>query len=244
MTLLREAATRARSDREANPKRHEERTELAQSLAKMLNGDWTVSRIQHYCHGNCPCRQNRAAAVDCLTSLLHQAWFAPLGVKVPSKTRWNTLGPSLALQAGGFACHQILNRTLARVLKPTRVDENKANESSYHHVCNMRRHQSLDFVTTQPASSQCLLRALVGTEPLDKLSARLQFLDHAGMSMVEVVSAQGVLFDVQARIAELVDHSGDGPLGAGFGAAQRHLRSLDPLGFDRQACLDSFRSTA
>ena len=84
-------------------------------LADMLNGDWSRPQLQHFCHKP-NCCQDVAEATEKIYSLLLSAWFEPLGVTIPSVTRWHTFGPVLAIQAGGILCHQILGRVL-RILE-------------------------------------------------------------------------------------------------------------------------------
>ena len=203
MTLLRHEATRGRHGHEASAAREEEFHALVDSLLLCLNGWWTIACVQHFCPCGCPCGQDLQVAIDKITSILFLAWFQPLSARLPSIIKWSCVGPTLASQGGGLMCHQILNRVLVRILQPSENDMRNAENNSYHHHCNKKRRQSLEFLSTQPEAVDTVVTALVATESVDKLTARAQHLDIEGQALVEVVAEKGCALHVPASRGRL-----------------------------------------
>lgn len=102
------------------------------ALLSMANGDWRCRRVQHFCHLKGCCKgHDRGVAVDKMTGILYACFFERLGTKLPSVSRWHTMGPTLSLQAGGLLCHDIITRVLVLAVTEGRV--------CYTQVCSHAR---------------------------------------------------------------------------------------------------------
>ena len=116
----------------------------------------------------------------------------PLAKIVPAESRWGTFGPSLALQAAGHLCHRILPRVLRRAF----ANAEQLRDGGGDDVADFRAHitkktkQRVEFHSSQD-TLHTLLVALLATEPLDKLSARLQHMDHRIGSVLGTVGLAG-----------------------------------------------------
>ena len=166
-----------------------------------------MQRVQHHCEDEACCRgYSREVCIDIITSVLHKAWFDALGSYLPSTTRWYTLEPSLILQTGGMLCHGILTRVLLKLFDVKDDDAlERANASAWVVHANQKMKHSIGFMTDQPATLRVLSNALLVTEPLDKLSARLQHLDDAGHSLRELMMEEGPAFQCQRHIWSLLN---------------------------------------
>ena len=187
--------------------------------------------------------------IDRLTAVLHAAWFAPLVVGLPSVSRWHTVGPTLATQTGGLLCHRIMGRVFLRVFQSAQDADVQADDeaNSFHYHCNKKRRQALEFWADQPRSSEVLLTALLSTEPLDKLSARLQMLDEAGNAMTEFVdpTPRGLLHKCLRHLSDLLTpfvHGADNDHAPKLEASVRHLEQWFAPGFNRSTYFNSMRS--
>lgn len=69
---------------------------------------------------------------------------------------------------------------LVQVFQVHESQPDAAGDSSFHFHCNKKRSQSMEFLLDQPATAKTVLIALLSTEPVDHLSARLQHLDAHG----------------------------------------------------------------
>ena len=80
-TLYRHRYTRA-DDAELNANRETMMTQTGQALLELLNGDWRLPYLQHYCWSpRCPCQQDTQILVDAVGPLLERAVFDPLSSK-------------------------------------------------------------------------------------------------------------------------------------------------------------------
>ena len=206
LTLLRFKATRARKHGCLLETSYDTRMEdLAKTLKLLLNGDWAMPRLQHFCWqpGCCNGRQV-SVCVDRTYAALVEAWFDPLSEGAPSVTRWHTQGPCLAEQSGGMLCHQILPRALAPLglqgndqpqpLELTEVNEEGMDCWRVHTTKKLR--QCLQALEDQPTSTVTWCTGLIATEPVDYMSARLQHLDATqGFGLKELVASRGLLHD-------------------------------------------------
>ena len=119
--------------------------------------------------------------------------------------------------------------------------------NSFHYHCNKKRRQALEFWADQPRSSEVLLTALLSTEPLDKLSARLQMLDEAGNAMTEFVdpTPRGLLHKCLRHLSDLLTpfvHGADNDHAPKLEASVRHLEQWFAPGFNRSTYFNSMRS--
>ena len=206
MTLLRERTTRARNESEC-PYDDENTMALASALHKLLNGDWTLPRVQHFCGDPTCCDGfSRSTCVEKVVSLLAEAWFGPLGKKLPAQNRWHTFGPTLQVQGGGHLCHAILPRVLARALRVEAGvgDNDDVDESSYQVYMNAKARKSKEFNEGEHVV-ETLGIALLGSEPVDKISARMQHLDKEMSSLRELVRPDGPLVQGQAHYWALLN---------------------------------------
>ena len=179
---------------------------LACEVARFFNGDWRSRRIQHYCYAAGCCQNHRrAAAVDRATALLAEFLLTPLSVGLPAENRWYTFGPTLALQAAGHLCHGVLPRLLARAFAHVgAAPPDVEGEDSFHLHMTRKTKQCLEFHTC-PNSKQTLLVALLATQPVDRLSASCQHLDHHSGAAREVTSPNGSLYRCQRHLWSLLN---------------------------------------
>ena len=82
---------------------------LATELLAMLNGDWSIGTVTHYCWYPWCCKggQKELATLR-IVILLSAVLLDRLGERVPSTHRWSTVSPALSVQGFGLLCHNIL----------------------------------------------------------------------------------------------------------------------------------------
>ena len=74
-----------------------------------------------------------------------------------------------------------------RVEKSSLTEQMQEPESSWNEYCSKKERDSAEFLGDMPRTAQVLAMAVVATEPVDKLSARLQHLDAHSDSLREVL---------------------------------------------------------
>jgi hypothetical protein len=171
---------------------------LYDEFVNFFNGDLRRPVVQHYCHmpGCCEGHQRKVAVTRCV-GLLSAALFSSIGVDLPAENRWYTFGPHLARQCSGMLTHRILGRVVALAFTAS-VEAN--DETSYHATANKRKAASIEYLVDNAAEASGELGlATIAVAPLDRLSHRLQHLDHKGGSMQELVdiSEHGCLIAAQ-----------------------------------------------
>lgn len=192
MTLLRVDTTRARNESESPFQGMS--AALAENILRLLNGCWLIKRIQHMCFEvNCCNNQDLATAIIDITDALVEGFLRPLAANVPSEMRWCSFGPTLAAQSAGHFMHGILPRVMERALSVPTDDDDDSSDEEATELDDVRMHankkarQAFALHTT-PDAMPVICVALLTTEPVDKLSNRLQFLDGRGGSIKELVS--------------------------------------------------------
>ena len=138
--------------------------------------------------------------------------------------------------------HNLLPRVLTRAWdEESEEDADDDQEESFRAVANKQRRAALEFVR-EVSSATTLGISLVACMPLDRLSFRLQHLDHAGSSLLELVddSVKGPLMQCQHHLWEVLNpwH--------GTGSSNQ-LESvwwhLEGLGADMSSVYDDSRAT-
>ena len=170
-TLLRKAYVMESDDSEQLGK-------LAAELCEMLNGDWSVSCLQHYCwRPQCCQGHSRQVAVQRICSIITEASIDALGVDIPACNRWYTFVEHLSRQAGGMLCHRVLSRTLMRAASEEDMpDSDDDTVDSWRRMVSKRLRTAVEMMSDQPSSSQTLAISCIASAPLDRLSARVQAL--------------------------------------------------------------------
>ena len=252
ITLLREHATCARAVSLTETGRAQKLEELAHVVRKLLNGNWGAAHIEHFCFepGCCDGHQ-LSVAVDRVYAALSAAWFEPLGISVPSTSRWHTIGPALAVQAGGMLCHQVLPRALQVLDKAAGVHEERADREGDGGADSWRIHsakklkQCMEVVGDQPATVQLWAIAALATEAVDQLSATLQHLDVAGYVLKELVSSTGCLLTLQQHTWALLNSwAHNAKHSSKLRAIMEHQRALLGEAVYGQSCYSEFRGTS
>ena len=194
-------------------------------------------------------------AVERILSVLTEAFCEPLGTRLPSTNRWHTFGPTLAVQAGGMLCHQVMPRTLkcldvgggapqgGQVGQQPGEDNAEDSVDSWQVHITKKLKQCWETVSDQPDSSKLWGVGLFATEALDHLSARLQHLDSCGYALKELVNPSGLLYEFQRhtwsllnpRAVAVSEHSQK------LSTILTHLRNFAGDSFDTQGCYDDFR---
>jgi hypothetical protein len=142
-----------------------------------------------------------------VVAVLCQAIFNRLGCKVPAANRWYTFPVALCTQALGLMCHGILHKVVAAsslgIFKEELAADMDYPNQSYKQYCAGKERQATDFLTDFPENVILLANAVVTSEPLDKLSNRLQHLDTCGRAWQEVIGPQGLIAECQRRLCSL-----------------------------------------
>lgn len=191
VTIGRADSTRGRLAYES-PADEVELLELMETARGLLNGDWSVQRLQHFCYGECCKGQKLEVCVERCVALLAHLVFRRLGAKVPASNRWYTFAPSLCTQSLGLLCHGILRRVIFACAFggfDAELEAEYAENSAmaWKSYVTRKHRTSADFLADYPENAQVLAIACVVTEPVDKLSARLQHLDHHSCSAQESI---------------------------------------------------------
>ncbi len=101
VTLRRSRYTRGRLESESPQDLDSSDEQLCSELLRMLNGNWSLPTIVHYCwEPNCCCGGKVGAARSRIMALLSAALVDRLGENLPSAHRWHTISPALTTQAG------------------------------------------------------------------------------------------------------------------------------------------------
>ena len=140
-----------------------------------------------------------------------RAIFAELGRQCATN-KWWTMGPSLDGQGIGFLLNQILPQVFTRALSAKATDEDISPTADDWTVYNMKTLKHALEVQADEETAKMFAVAVLVTEPLDLLSARLQHLDHQenGAASIEVTDdTQGILCTVQKAFLQLVDPCAD-----------------------------------
>ena len=213
-TLRRPYFTRARHGFELGAD-FEGLEELLDELVSVCNGAWWVPRVQHYCAGDCCQRQDPIVTRHRVTAVLAAAWFARLSSCLPACSRWYTFEGALCLNTEGQLCHAILPRAVVRAFANDIPENNigvgdDGDQESFQMYASRKLKLSLETMQDQPQTLRTFVYALTATEPVDKLSARLQHLDAESGTAGEAVGHRGAVYNAQRAYWEML-HPGDGP---------------------------------
>lgn len=127
MTVLRFKTTRARHTSLHDCGHEQKMSELSDRLLDHLNGKWSLPRVQHHCYRpGCCGGQKLNVCIEVTFALLVAAFFEPLGVKIPSITRWHSFGDTLPVEVGGMVCHQVLPRAMEPLQRLVEGDDQEA----------------------------------------------------------------------------------------------------------------------
>ncbi len=165
--------------------------QLSYAALNLLNGDWRQQRVEHFCFlENCCDGHKVDVCVERCTALLAELVFNRLGEKVPAANRWHTLAPTLCSQSLGLFCHGVLRRVIHGCAFGSYDDQLQAEHPegsamAFQAYVTHKHRTAADFFTDYPHNAQLLGIAVVVTEAVDKLSARLQHLDHHSCSAQE-----------------------------------------------------------
>ena len=78
-----------------------------EKLAAVLNGDWALPELTHYCVGKSCCRDGRASTVTRIVEAMLRTIFRRLPT-VPELSRWSKGVQSLDFWYPGMCCHRIV----------------------------------------------------------------------------------------------------------------------------------------
>ncbi len=202
--------------------------DLVAEVMRMLNGDWRLAQVQHFCQGQGCCDGGRLqACIDRITALMVEALFGPMSKYIPACNRWYTFAPTLAVQAAGHLCHRILPRVLERALGAQVAAEaaaaaNQGNalgaaedpeDSPFRIYVTRKRRAALAFHGA-PDTLETLCVASLAAAPLEKLSLTLQHLDAEGGSVVQVVRTDSLFHECQLELWHLLNPGPTGVIGA------------------------------
>ena len=105
-----------RSEHQCDSQRDNELHALAQLLLDVLNGDWSLPRLQHWCVlPRCPCKGRFETLVQLVVSLLYRAVIEPASSRTPAMIKWHTYAQSFEGGALGKMLCNILERVLLQV---------------------------------------------------------------------------------------------------------------------------------
>jgi hypothetical protein len=105
ISLLRSLDTRGRNEVESMSAADDALRGFSKTCLNLLNGDWRVSRVQHFCHEEGCCEgHNVEITAQRITALVTQVLFEPLSQRLPSQNRWYTFPRSLEVQRFGALC--------------------------------------------------------------------------------------------------------------------------------------------
>jgi hypothetical protein len=187
LTLSRHRFTRAALERESPSGMTGEFGDLCNELQRMLNGDWRKPYLQHFCiDPHCCGGGNVEVCIAKVSALLHAVLLARLGERVPSSHRWHTVAPALEVQAFGMLCHSILPRMIElagastnAVTASVGADENSTDAFiAYRAKKDTKCREFMQAADSPPV----VALAVIVSEPVEHLSARLRRLDYAGHS--------------------------------------------------------------
>ena len=121
-TLLRHRHTWAANPGDTEYETNGELDALVVSIHMLLNGNWRLAWIQHYCVEVCPCNGDINVCADMIVAVLAEAVFIRIGRRVPALSRWSSFSPSLVSQALGFLISLVVPRTRQLVGAATNDD--------------------------------------------------------------------------------------------------------------------------
>eukprot|EP00971_Amphidinium_carterae_P038588 758474-Amphidinium_carterae.2 len=93
-------------------------------LSKVLNGDPSIPRVQHYCAGCCASREEACERV--CAAVIQSGMLGKF--LLPAKHRWGSLGEALGQMLPGFVMHKLLPRTFARAFQKTKTMHRASDE--------------------------------------------------------------------------------------------------------------------
>ncbi len=191
--------------------RHEDEDEddpTTREMARLLNGNWSHVCIEHYCYERGCCGGHvREVAVARIVNVIMQGFLLSLGKDLPAANRWYTFSKHLARQTGAVLLHRVLPRALERAVEllGRQMVSADDDQDDWRSMVAKRLRSAQEFMADQPATAQLLSTALVISEPLDRLSARVQHLDAHGMTMAELCVERGLLYQCQAHLWQLLN---------------------------------------
>jgi hypothetical protein len=224
LTLLRSRFTRTRLGED------EKVREIIARHRRKLNGDHRRNRLEHYCwEPDCCGGQKREVCEEEMHAILCESYFEDMGSNLPAENKWWTMSPHLSRQCGGSLCCQIVPRTVKRAFH---VEPN-VEEGSFHSDMNKKKQVSLDFYEDRGAAMTTLGVAVIGMDPVEHMSYRLQECDHQGGSGAELVdgSDQGLLIQTQMQLWEIVNPWHESPRS---GHLESLLWHLEGAGVDKK----------
>ena len=147
--------------------------------------------IQHYCWRPGCCNNHQLdTCVDSIFSVLDEAIFSKLGEVVPSTHRWHTVGPALETQCLGMVCHNVLGRVFNMTTGLDPDDDPEAadqdDQESWNKFCAQQKKKASTFLGDIPKTEQYLMVACMASAPVDRLSARMQHLEHHSHALTEL----------------------------------------------------------
>ncbi len=199
MTLLRHRYIRSRDD-VLTTEKERELDALASMLLDILNGDWRLPYLQHYCwKSDCPCKGDVETLVSVVLPLLEKSIFDPMASKTPSTNRWHTYAPAIEGGALGKLLSDIAHRALAGagpicVENDGAADARQPEDIDWRELGNTKAKDAVAFFSDE-STAVSLGVAVVSTEPVDRLSNVLQHADVSGHSVDELLSATGAVRD-------------------------------------------------
>ncbi|CAK0826230.1 unnamed protein product, partial [Prorocentrum cordatum] len=193
-----------------------ERLDLAESLLKFFNGDWTKNCLHHWCwEPGCCNGRSPEVAMSRAAGLLEKVILQPISQRVPALNRWHTWGPACEGVALGAFLHRILPRIVGSCGIDNDRDDGAAEEGdSWTEYNNKKARQCSEYLGSDDLLRQIGL-AVIASEPLDRLSNRLQHLDKVGNVLADILGRDnGCLGDCQRRFYYLLHrHLDPGGLG-------------------------------
>lgn len=204
-TLLRERYTRARTELES-PAADADLDSLVSALMEFFGNDWRQNFLIHDCWGSCCAGGSFETAVQRAKALLMEVLFRHLGERLPSATRWYTVAPSMSRQAFGMLFHSVLPRVrvaAAEGARPVAAGAGAPDQNSFAELCTKRSQMSFEFLS-DPETHVSLPLALVVSEPLAAMQARLEMLDQCGHSLTELLQKPGMLSICQDHLCAFV----------------------------------------
>jgi hypothetical protein len=119
-------------------------------------------------------------------------------------------------------------------------DDAVGDGEDYHIAANKKKKQSVEFLSSGGSAKLTLGSAVISTAPVDALSNRLQHLDHAGGSMLELTDPRegGALAKCQRSLWEIANPWAESERDGCCPALWWHLRhsldeGIEPIGFCR-----------
>ena len=113
---------------------------------------------------------------------------------------------------------------------------------SFHATAHQRKTASLEFVSDLPVSGLALGISCVACLPIDRLSNRLQHLDHRGGAFAELTDAsgKGIVISTQEHLWELLNPWYVSAHSSRLNSMWWHLEGM---GVERNSVIDQSRAT-